>query len=220
MTIPKCELTTSSSVLRSNDWTYAFRLTEPSPHYDRTPEAIHAIIKWLGVERGKRWKPRPGATYCNVYATDFANACGVYLPRVWWMPAAERDLLAGKSVTAAYGTTAMEMSANSLFRWLSGPHSGQFGWLRLDDLSGAQNLANGGHPVVICCRKKVEASPGHIAVVAPETDSVRAVRDGEGNVLLPVLSQAGARNEELGVASSWWDSPDMAEWGAWANHSS
>ena len=218
MTIPKCELTTSSPVLRANDWGYAFRLTEVSPAYDRTPESLHAIIKWLGVERGKRWKPRPGSTYCNVYATDFSHACGVYLPRTWWSPSAEKDLLAGKDVSPTYGTSAMELSANALYRWLSGPNSEGFGWHRLEDFSTAQNLANGGYPVVICCRKKVEASPGHIAVIAPESDTVVAKRDEEGNVLLPVLSQAGAKNEELGVASSWWNSSDMAEWGVWANY--
>ena len=28
-------------------------------------------------------------------------------------------------------------------------------------------------------------------------------------------AEAGAKNEELGVASSWWESKDMAEWGIW-----
>jgi hypothetical protein len=174
------------------------------------------IIRWLGVEKGGRWTPKPGTTYCNVYATDFAHACGVYLPRVWWTSSAEATLSSGGSVAASYVTTAQELSANALFRWLAGPHSAEFGWRRTASLTDAQAAANGGQPAVICCRKKVESSPGHIAVVAPESHVLGAKRDpASGEVILPVLSQAGARNQELGIATSWWTSPDMAEWGAW-----
>ena len=213
--LPRCDVTPSGSVLRANAWGQAFRLTEVAPHYDGSVDSVHQIIKWLGVEKGGRWKPIPGSTYCNVYATDFAHACGVFLPRVWWNSSAESALVAGKDVKPEYGKTVMELSANALFRWLNGPHSDSFHWKKTMSLTDAQGAANCGLPVVICCRKKVESSPGHIAVVAPETDVIKAKRDDNGDVLLPVLSQAGAKNEELGVASSWWESRDMAEWGVW-----
>lgn len=213
--LPHCDLKAPTAILRANDWGHPYRLTEASPPYDGTPTSVHSIISWLGVEWGKRWTPKPGTTYCNVYATDFAHACGVYLPRVWWSQSAEVQLSSGAVVNPSYGTTVVELSANALFRWLAGPHAASFGWKRTDSLTDAQDSANGGLPVVICCRKKVEASPGHIAVVAPELASVIPVRDPSGNVTLPVLSQAGARNEELGVAKPWWLSSDMAEWGVW-----
>jgi hypothetical protein len=176
---------------------------------------MHAIIHWLGVEKGKRWQPKPGTTYCNVYATDFSHACGAYLPRVWWTQSAETTLTSGGAVNPVYSSTAIELSANGLFRWLAGPHSATFGWQRSTSLDDAQMAANRGQPVVLCCRKKVEASPGHIAVIAPESATVTAKRDSNGIVLLPVMSQAGGKNVELDVATSWWTSPDMAEWGIW-----
>lgn len=194
-------------------------MTEVPPRYDASPASIHAIISWLDVERGARWRPKPGTTYCNVYATDFAHACGAYLPRVWWNMSAEKLLAGGVVVKPSYASTVMELSANALYRWLSGPHSSTFGWRRTASLTVAQEGANRGAPVVLCCRKKVEFSPGHIAVVAPESDVVKATRDASGEVVLPVLSQAGAKNEELGVAGNppWWTSKDMAEWGIWVH---
>ena len=217
--IPRCDLKASSPILRANDWGHPYRLTEAPPAYDRTPASLHAIFSWFGVERGGRWRPKPGTTYCNVYATDVAQACGVYLPRVWWSDSSLKKIEKGELVTPTYGSTVVELSANALFRWLSGPHSESFGWYRLNELATAQNLANEGYPVVICCRKKVESSPGHIAVVGPESDTVKAVKDAADFTLLPVLSQAGAKNEELGVAGHppWWTSDGMAEWGAWYN---
>lgn len=213
--IVRCDLSSAAPVLRANSWGQAYRLTETPPPYDGSAASIHAIISWLGVEKGGRWKPQPGTTYCNVYATDFAHACRVYLPRVWWNAASESALAAGRATSPVYGKTVVELSANALFRWLAGPHSTAFGWQRSSSLTAAQDAANGGLPVVLCCRKKIESSPGHIAVVAPELASIIAVRDSAGEVTLPVLSQAGARNEELGVAKPWWLSPDMAEWGVW-----
>lgn len=213
--LPRCDLSSPSPILRSNDWGHAYRLTESSPSYDGTSNSIHTIIKWLGVERGKRWTPKPSTTYCNVYATDFAYACGVYLPRVWWNSSSELELAAGRSITPIYGKTVVELSANALFKWLAGPHSSTFGWQRTDSLTTAQSAANGGLPVVICSRKKVDASPGHIAVVAPESQQLVASRATDGSVMIPVTSQAGARNFELQVAPPWWNSSDMAEWGAW-----
>lgn len=213
--LPRCDLTPPSPILRANDWGHPYRLTESSPLYDSTPASVHAIINWLDVERGGRWRPKPGVTYCNVYATDFSHACGVYLPRVWWSSTAESSLAAGNSVVPSYGKTVVELSANGLFRWLAGPHSSTFGWQRTDSLTTAQQAANGGLPVVLCCRKKVEASPGHIAVVAPETSTTTALRDAAGDVVVPVTSQAGAKNFKLGVTTSWWTASDMAEWGLW-----
>lgn len=217
--LPECDLSAPFSILRANSWGHAYRLTEKSPAYDHTPDSLHEIIKWLGVEKGNRWRPIPGSTYCNVYATDFAHACGVYLPRVWWNYDSELKLISGMTVAPMYNKTVIELSANGLFRWLSGVHSAHFGWRRVFSFTEAQSAADIGMPVVICARKKSESSPGHIAIIAPESNAVKPVRDSKNEVVLPVLSQAGAKNEELGVASAWWVSSGMAEWGMWINDS-
>lgn len=209
-----CDLEPPAQVLRSYNWSQAYRLTEKGPEYDVSAESILQIINWLDVEKGKRWQPTKSATFCNVYATDFAHACGAYLPRVWWTPDAEKLILSGKAVKAEYGKTAAELSANSLFRWLAGPHSEWFGWKRTVSFTEAQNAVNLGSPAVVCARKKVDSSPGHISVVAPETPDLQAKRSN-GEVELFVQSQAGAKNEVRALAGSWWDMKEMAEWGIW-----
>lgn len=218
MDVPRCDLPRPNvTIARANASGQAYRLTEPGcPPYDGTAESVMAILRWHDVERGGRWKPLPATTYCNVYATDVAHACGVYLPRVWWAQAAIKSFQNGTPVSAVYAKTVVELSANMLYRWLAGPFSVDFGW-RLVTLTEGQDAANQGRPVVICARKVVEAHSGHISVLAPETDTVRAVRDAAGNVRLPAQSQAGGRNELHAVARNWWGGADMAEWGVWVN---
>ena len=218
MKIPRCDLDSPKSVLRNQGWGQAYRLTENGPAFDGSPESLISIIKWLGVESGARWKPTPSSTYCNVYATDFCHACGVYLPRVWWSKEAEADLQSGKEVKAVYGKTAFELSANALYRWLDGPISSSMGWTRTSSVTEAQRSANSGSPVVICARKKIDSSPGHVSVLAPECGGLTAERIGD-EVKRPVQSQAGAKNEELGLAGGWWEMKDMAEWGIWVHDS-
>lgn len=216
MSIPRCELDSPNSVLRSQSWGQAYRLTEKGPNFDGSPESITSIIKWLGVESGARWKPTASSTFCNVYATDFCNACGVYLPRVWWSKDAESDLISGREVKPVYGKNAYELSANALYKWLASDHSSSMGWTRTSSVTEAQKAANSGSPVVICARKKIESSPGHISVLAPECEVLKAERVGN-EVTRPVQSQAGAKNEELGLASHWWEMKEMAEWGIWVH---
>lgn len=203
-------------VKRTNGNGRAYRLSESSaPTHDGSPESTLAIVSWLAVEQHERWRPGGGQTFCNVYATDVAWLMGAYLPRVWWLPAALAEFARGTTPTVRYAATVGELSANALFRWLD-QWSMHFGWRRSVSMDEAQLAANRGHCVVICARHKVEVSSGHISCVAPESDRARALRDGQG-VLLPVQSQAGGRNVELGVTppGAWWLSGSFAEWGIW-----
>lgn len=198
----------SGPILRKNAWGQAYRLTEDAPQYDGSPESVHEIVNWLGVEHNARWTPKGGTTYCNVYAHDLCNLLGAYVPRVWWSPTALALLDNNRDVQPVYASTVFELSANALFRWLV-DHSAAFGWRRTQDMDEAQNAANRGHAVVICSRRKVEAAPGHISVVVAE--SARCMRSS----VSPVQSQAGGRNMEVGLTGRWWAGAEMAEWGAW-----
>lgn len=222
-TIPRCDLARPPvQIARANNWGQAYRLTDTGcPAYDGSADSLLSIFGWMGVERGLRWKPQGGTTFCNVYATDVANACGVFLPRLWWVPAAIKSFQGGIPVGAVIGKTAIELSANALYRWLAGPYSDDFGWRRAADLEEAQAAANNGRPVVICARKTNEAHAGHIAVIAPESDRCRARRAPDGTIIAPVQSQAGATNREISNVGPWWTGTGsgMAEWGAWINDS-
>lgn len=170
---------------------------------------LTSFIDWAKVENpaNKRWKPR-GITFCNIYAYDYCYAAGVFIPRVWWMPAAIKKLQNGADVEVGYGTTVREMNANSLHDWLN-DWGGEFGWKRTVDLDELQSQANDGAVAVICGRRKDLSRSGHITVVAPEHDGHKAHRVA-GKVQLPLQSQAGMTNVRLGAAGQptvgkqWW----------------
>jgi len=167
---------------------------------------LGAIIDWLDVAdpKHRRYAPRDGLTFCNIYAHDFCHLAGIYLPRVWWTGQALVQLGQGKTVEPAVGTTANEIRANELLAWLDdfGP---DFGWRRTSSLSVLQAEANQGAVGLVVARRVNSKGPGHIAVAVPETDTMRARRDAAGEVTLPVLSQAGAKNVNRGPpANAWW----------------
>jgi hypothetical protein len=161
-----------------------------------------AIIDWLNVETGLRWKKIPSATYCNIYAYDVAYLAGVYLPRVWWRGPALVELSQGRPVVPAYGTTVGEMNANALTNWFEAYGSG-FGWRRSFDLTEMQVAANAGEVAVITAHNANASAPGHIQIVAPEHGAFLATRQG-GAVVNPVQSQAGARNFKYGQLPANW----------------
>lgn len=167
---------------------------------------LSAIIDWLDAEKPahKRYRPAGGLTFCNIYAHDFCTLAGVYLPRVWWTGPALLDLARGVKVEPLYDKTIREIRANELLNWLDdfGP---TFGWRRTSGLSVLQTEANQGAVGLVVARRVNSKGPGHIAVAVPETDTVRARRDATGEVTLPVLSQAGAKNVNRGRSTSdWW----------------
>ena len=184
------------------------------PARQKRPRDVAKLISWLRVEASARYQPRSGNTYCNVYAYDYCYFAGVYLPRVWWTPAALVDLATGKPVKPYYGQTVHELNANSLFAWLK-DYGPRFGWLRTYELTALQQAANTGGVALICAQRVALALPGHIAAVVPENDRFQAVRNG-GGVQRPLQSQAGAANYRYGTASTaWWVGRKFGPHGFW-----
>lgn len=178
---------------------------------------LAAIVDWLAVDepRHARYQPRSGLTFCNVYAHDFCHLAGVYLPRVWWSPRAQLRLAAGEAVQPLIGDTISEMRANDLFRWLRdfGP---AFGWRRTGTLTKLQTEANQGAIGLIVARRKEDGRSGHIVVVVPEIEDLRARRNAAGEVVAPLQSQAGSRNFAYGTGTqNWWNGEQFAESAFW-----
>jgi hypothetical protein len=166
--------------------------------------ALIAIAAWLDVERQARWQPGD-VTYCNVYAADVCYLAGVYLPRCWWKDAALMQIAQGPVPAVVYDETVRELRADDLYAWLKdwGP---RYGWRRVFDASALQAAANAGGIGLIIADNQVSGAPGHISVVVPEElPRKRARRDADGNVTLPLQSQAGRRNFRASVIGrAWW----------------
>jgi hypothetical protein len=180
-------------------------------------EELAAIIDWLAVDKEsyKRYQPRSGLTFCNIYAHDFCYLAGAYLPRVWWTPRAIERLTQGETVEPRYGETIDEQRANDLFRWLRdfGP---RFGWRQTGTLTKLQQNANQGGLGIIVARRREDGKSGHIVMVVPETEDNKARRNVDGEVTAPLQSQAGARNFRYGTGSTeWWLGEQFAESAFW-----
>ncbi|HEX7312370.1 MAG TPA: SH3 domain-containing protein [Pyrinomonadaceae bacterium] len=216
----------ATTLIRRTDPASAHTLHEtgqPAGRKGKTPDELraelNAIIDWLAVDKvsHKRYKPHGIVTYCNVYAHDYCHLAGVYLPRVWWSQLAIERLAQGQTVPARLEDTIDEMRANDLFRWLR-DFGLRFGWQRTGNLSKLQEEANLGAVAVIVARRKLEGSSGHIAPVVPESASLMALRDSQGNVLRPVHSQAGAENFRRGLGNrQWWLGDEFAEYAFWVH---
>lgn len=186
---------------------------QPRHQGNTQPGELVEVVNYLDVENSLRYRRKPNTTYCNIYAYDYCYLAGVYLPRVWWMDQALVDLGKGKSVRVSYGGTIRELTANSLFEWLSG-WGGKFGWVRALSLTELQTRANAGDVCLIVARRKETNRPGHICAVVPETAQVSARRQGQ-EVLNPVQSQAGARNHRFRALSPWWTQSKFEAFGFW-----
>jgi hypothetical protein len=195
--IPQVQLTPRRPITRAQKDTRAFPLTEKPPVHDCTADSLHKIIDFLDVEKSARYQPIQTATYCNIYAYDYAYACGAFIPRVWWTAEAIRT----NSFTPSYGKTVTEMNANALYDWFP-KHGPAFGWKEVN-FAEAQRLANAGNCVVLIAANKNRARSGHITAVVPETDKVKAV-GSQGIIVYPVQSQAGRVNRKY-FNTKWWD---------------
>jgi hypothetical protein len=178
---------------------------------------LAAIIDWLGVDKDahRRYRPRDGLTFCNIYCHDYCHLAGVYLPRVWWSTPALLALQRGEDVASLIGDTLREMRANDLFRWLRdfGP---MFGWRRTGTLTKLQLAANQGAVALIVARRRDDGRSGHIVMVVPERDDHVAKRDAAGEVTSPLHSQAGVVNFRYGTAQpGWWNRETFAENAFW-----
>lgn len=149
------------------------------------------VIAYLNVVKSKRYQPRKGATYCNIFAYDYCYLMNKYLPRVWWVPGAVDLFLQGKTPKAKYGETVLEQNANSLHFWLK-RYGSQFGW-KEGDVDTVQSKVNEGAVGVICAVRRNKRQPGHISVVVPETEHYKATRKDD-KVVIPLQCQAGVVN--------------------------
>ena len=163
------------------------------------------IVEYLDPENPQhgRYK-KDGATYCNIYASDYCYLAGVYLPRVWWSPAALRAIENQRNVSVSYGDTVRELNANGLYDWLA-DFGHAFGWRRETDLTVLQACANNGNVCIIVAQRGDLNRSGHITAVVPEHETFSARRNASNDVLRPLESQAGERNHRFRTApSAWW----------------
>jgi hypothetical protein len=211
------------TVTKRSDRADAHSLNEPNQP-DRkgtTPvelvAELNTIVDYLNVEKPahKRYQPREGLTFCNIYTHDYCHLAGAYLPRVWWTQRAIIDLTQGRRVEPLIGNTIREMRANDIFRWLR-EFGETFGWRQTSTLTKLQQNANQGGLGLIIARRREEGRPGHMVMVVPETDAKKARRDRAGEVIAPLQSQAGSRNFNRGTGTlNWWTSDRFAESAFW-----
>jgi hypothetical protein len=213
----------SGTVTRRSDVATAHSLNEAGQpgRKGKTPaalvEELLAIVDWLAVDKAShtRYQPTDKATFCNIYVHDFCHLADAYIPRVWWEESAIVALEKGKKVEPLIGNTIFEMRANDIFRWLRsrGP---SFGWRQTGTLDKLQEMANQGGLAVIVARRKEDGRSGHIVMVVPETQAHRAKRNGAGEVIAPLQSQAGESNFRFGTSTlNWWNDDRFAEAAFW-----
>lgn len=210
-----------ADVRRDRDSGRAFPIGEPgrppqlSGNDPQRRVGLLAIIDWLDVERGARWTAARGQTFCNIYAYDVCYLAGVYLPRVWWKPAALAALAQGRPVVPVYGETVHELNVNAICEWLEDTGD-RFGWQRTFDPRVLQDAANAGRLAVIVAQRADLNRSGHIQIVAPEHGAFAAQRIG-ADVSLPLQSQAGSRNFRYGFLGTtrWWTGSQFRKHGLW-----
>jgi len=213
------------TVTRRKDIAGAHSLNEPNmpTRKSDTPEELRAelaaIIAYLNPanKSHKRYRPRSGLTFCNIYAHDYCALANVYLPRVWWTHKALMAFASAKTPKPFYGDTIAEMRANDLFRWLR-DFGEAHGWVRAESATELQNNANRGAVCLIIARRKQDGRSGHVAMVVAETDKLTAKRKANGEVSAPLQSQAGSVNFNYGNGTTgWWRAERFAEFAMWVH---
>ena len=218
LVIPAVHLAQNATgATRKADAKRAFPLHESNSPRRKQPSAasLIQIVNYLDSSNSKhlRYRPKPGTTFCNIYAYDYCYLAGVYLPRVWWTPAALTALQAGEQLPVQYGKTVRELNANALLDWLQ-DHGALFGWQRETSLEVLQATANQGQVCLIVAQRSDLNSPGHISAVVPEHKNYRARRNSQGVVLRPLESQAGRTNYRYVTKSSaWWTAGQYGTFG-------
>lgn len=188
-----------------------------------TPEELRAgleeLVAYLNPAKAshKRYQPRSGLTFCNIYAHDFCRLAGAYLPRVWWTSDALAAIRAGHQIAPRYGNTIREMRANDLFRWLVS-FGEDFGWRRVATTTELQHDANLGAVTLIIARRKDDGRSGHVSMVVPEGVGGLARRLSDGTVSAPLQSQAGSTNFNYSPGrTDWWKASKFADSAMWVH---
>jgi hypothetical protein len=212
-------------VIRRTAAANALSLNEPNQpgRSGTTPEELReelwAIVDYLAVDKASHVRYQPtDKTFCNIYAHDFCMLAGVYLPRCWWTDDAIERLTRGENVTPRVEATISEQRANDIFGWLKS-FGLRFGWRQTGTLTKLQNEANLGAVGLVIAKNKSDGAPGHIAMVVPERDALKARRDTTtGEVTVPLQSQAGRTNFRFGTSSgTWWQAEKFADSAFWVH---
>jgi hypothetical protein len=213
----------AGTVTRRTDLATAHSLNEPGQpsRTGSTPDALRAeldaIVDYLAVDRAahRRYQPRDGLTFCNIYAHDYCHLAGAYLPRVWWSAGAIERLALGEAVEPKLEQTIDEQRASDLFRWLR-DFGLRFGWRQTGTPSKLQLEVNQGAIGLIVARRTDERRPGHITIVVPESGELWARRGIDGEVVAPLQSQAGTTNVRRGTGrANWWNGTRFADSAFW-----
>jgi hypothetical protein len=158
------------------------------------------VIAYLDVENNPRYRPRNGNTYCNIYAHDFAEHMGAYIPRVWWNKESRERIMNGETVLPIYGKTVTELNANALYEWLRDCNTRtaplNFGWVQIHPVEANKLVTEGTHFGVVCARRRDRKRSGHISVILPGG----------------FQSQAGLKNHAR-FKSNWYESNNYDAWG-------
>jgi hypothetical protein len=215
--LPQCHLNASGHK-RTDSTGHAFPLDETGmpTRTAKTAAETLTIINWLEPDKTShaRYQAGGGKTFCNIYAYDFCQRMGAFLPRVWWTSKAIVSFAKGIPVPVAYASTVSELNANALHNWFEdfGP---DFGWTRVFDADALQAAANAGQVAIIVARRVDLNRSGHILAVVPETATLKAALKA-GKVVRPVQSQAGSVNFTAKVtATQWWLDTKFRSFGFW-----
>jgi len=161
--------------------TVAYQAVVPKYVYEsgeRTPEAYNLLIDQFMVETNPRYKPRNGATFCNIYAWDVSVAMGVELPRfVEINEIGNLEDATGKAIGRNLGSgyilyqdianaNATELDANRLATWLDA-QGANYGWREIS-AQEAQRRANQGYMTISVVKEP--GGIGHVQVVRPTPD--------------------------------------------------
>ncbi|MEQ8652988.1 MAG: N-acetylmuramidase domain-containing protein [Kiloniellales bacterium] len=178
-------------------------------------EQLGKIANYLDPANSEhlRYMPSEEGNHVEAYAYDFCALARVFIPRVWWRDPALLALGAGDMPHVIKDTTVKELNANGLYDWFRafGP---DYGWTRFFQVGELQRAANQGRVGLIIARSRSVNAAGHVSLVVPEREGVKAFRKAK-KVLRPVESQAG---QPLGPSKKrWWLDDSYAEFSFWVH---
>jgi hypothetical protein len=179
-------------------------------------------LKYLDVQNNPRYKPRNNNTFCNIYAHDYAEHFGIYLPRVWWNTQTFNHINQNidnpdfTPPTPIYNQNVIELNANALYNWLKEcslrPQHLSFGWTQTHPQE-AQNAVNKlTHFAVICARRRERNRSGHITVIIPQ--HLHPQHNNKPQPITPIQSEAGTANRQITHNNLWYERNTYDAYGA------
>jgi len=131
---------------------------------------------------------------------------GAYIPRLWWNENALKKLVKGIWQEVLYGETVFEQNCNALTSWFH-KYAFCFGWVRVFGIKKLQMEVNKGTIGIIVAKNRHVTGAGHIVVVMPETETLKALWVND-SLVSPLQSQAGSRNSKYSTGYNWWENEE------------